>query len=772
MKKIFFYLITLFLSFKCLAQFDVIGSSNYGRIIDITYHPTIQNKLYAATGGNHIVTSNNNGQTWELFYSYPIKDVFIQNLKIFDSNSLIFTVDSGYGTWNDLYVLNTNTALIVDTYTVPLTATADESEITSYEISKLNSDIAIVQQIYSIQGSRFGKVYYTTNHGLNWDEIYYTENYDAIFPNSVAIHPTDPTKLFISRIGGNNPTDWGGLFISDDSGVTWQEKLSGIDFGPIAFKPDNPNEILLGTTLGSLEQNLYKSNDGGENWTVIDENWADIMPNGVFTIKYSPVDFNKILVLGLNERVNTQDNFATHQAFQVPNEIENENNYYFGSNATINPFQDNQVFITNNDYPLFTSNFGETVSKVNNPFFYSQIGQLNLFKSNGSKHLYYSVQNGYGHKNLNTQVEASYGLLPLQVSPFTNNKFYSDDYIEGRVYGYYTSNSFSGSGLGVFNNHGAISYVGIPSPNNFLHAITSNPNDENLLLCSLSDDFANSSLIQFNISDPNNVQQTTITLPEQGLLRDFHFDIVNPNQMWIAIGKNIYKTNDNGTTWVLHNDGLDELNFNDRIYQITQNPLLTNQLTIATSKGIFTSVNNGDNWSHLTIVDEVQNIKHSDINTNHIVAISYNNEFSTFSLRYSVDSGTTWEQVSSQDLFYINSDNNSAAIEFINNSAVVYIGTYDLGVISYTIDLSALSNPIFELEDNYRLFPNPTQNILNIQAKETVKEIYVYDLSGKKVKVNQLSTNTIDVSNLAQGMYIIKMIMGHNKTFTGKIIKK
>jgi len=68
--------------------------------------------------------------------------------------------------------------------------------------------------------------------------------------------------------------------------------------------------------------------------------------------------------------------------------------------------------------------------------------------------------------------------------------------------------------------------------------------------------------------------------------------------------------------------------------------------------------------------------------------------------------------------------------------------------------------------------PNPAQNILNIQTKETIKEVSVYDLLGKKVNTTQVSNNILDVSNLAQGMYILKMTVENDKSFSSKFIKE
>jgi len=70
------------------------------------------------------------------------------------------------------------------------------------------------------------------------------------------------------------------------------------------------------------------------------------------------------------------------------------------------------------------------------------------------------------------------------------------------------------------------------------------------------------------------------------------------------------------------------------------------------------------------------------------------------------------------------------------------------------------------------LNPNPAQNILNIKTKETITEASVYDLLGKKVYANQISTNSFDVSSLSKGMYIIKVITKDDKTFSSKFIKE
>ena len=73
---------------------------------------------------------------------------------------------------------------------------------------------------------------------------------------------------------------------------------------------------------------------------------------------------------------------------------------------------------------------------------------------------------------------------------------------------------------------------------------------------------------------------------------------------------------------------------------------------------------------------------------------------------------------------------------------------------------------------NFQITPNPVQNILNIQSQEIIKEISIYDLLGKKMITTQVSTSAIDVSGLAQGVYIVKVINENDVIYSSKFIKQ
>ncbi len=73
---------------------------------------------------------------------------------------------------------------------------------------------------------------------------------------------------------------------------------------------------------------------------------------------------------------------------------------------------------------------------------------------------------------------------------------------------------------------------------------------------------------------------------------------------------------------------------------------------------------------------------------------------------------------------------------------------------------------IIDNENTIRIFPNPTTGVVNIRGIENFEQLHIYDLQGKLVKTYNSFTNKINLSNLTQGNYIIKIIS--NKTVVTK----
>jgi len=86
---------------------------------------------------------------------------------------------------------------------------------------------------------------------------------------------------------------------------------------------------------------------------------------------------------------------------------------------------------------------------------------------------------------------------------------------------------------------------------------------------------------------------------------------------------------------------------------------------------------------------------------------------------------------------------------------------------------------VFSVEDNilenFIVYPNPATNLIWVQNTTTLTEatIVLYDILGNVILQDEInaSTNSIDVSNLAEGFYLLK-ISSENKQVTKKVVIK
>jgi len=71
-----------------------------------------------------------------------------------------------------------------------------------------------------------------------------------------------------------------------------------------------------------------------------------------------------------------------------------------------------------------------------------------------------------------------------------------------------------------------------------------------------------------------------------------------------------------------------------------------------------------------------------------------------------------------------------------------------------------------------KIYPNPAQNNLYISGKPTLSKVVIYNVLGTQVKEYRNVLQSINVSDLKTGVYIIKLTDTYGKTVTSKFIKK
>ena len=85
---------------------------------------------------------------------------------------------------------------------------------------------------------------------------------------------------------------------------------------------------------------------------------------------------------------------------------------------------------------------------------------------------------------------------------------------------------------------------------------------------------------------------------------------------------------------------------------------------------------------------------------------------------------------------------------------------------------SALGTADFGYANNtISLYPNPTQEVLNISSSNSITKIEVYDLLGKKVASNDNASN-VNVADLGKGAYIVKVVQENGSVIAKQFIKE
>lgn len=90
--------------------------------------------------------------------------------------------------------------------------------------------------------------------------------------------------------------------------------------------------------------------------------------------------------------------------------------------------------------------------------------------------------------------------------------------------------------------------------------------------------------------------------------------------------------------------------------------------------------------------------------------------------------------------------------------------------------ITAASSSVLHIDANdilnFKTYPNPTENYINLSVNHSNYSICIYDLLGGKI-LETFKTKRIDLSNLKTGTYFMRIInLNNNITRTIKVIKK
>ncbi|MEL6988642.1 MAG: glycosyl hydrolase, partial [Bacteroidota bacterium] len=123
----------------------------------------------------------------------------------------------------------------------------------------------------------------TTDGGRNWENI--SDGFFGGSIGSIAVSESDPNVIYVGSgehaVRGVMSSHGDGVYKSTDAGKTWKHLglKRSMHISRIRVHPENPNIVYVavqGSAFGpSQERGIYKSTNGGENWSkilYIDEN--------------------------------------------------------------------------------------------------------------------------------------------------------------------------------------------------------------------------------------------------------------------------------------------------------------------------------------------------------------------------------------------------------------------------------------------------------------------------------------------------------------------
>jgi len=86
-------------------------------------------------------------------------------------------------------------------------------------------------------------------------------------------------------------------------------------------------------------------------------------------------------------------------------------------------------------------------------------------------------------------------------------------------------------------------------------------------------------------------------------------------------------------------------------------------------------------------------------------------------------------------------------------------------------DTSTLATSEVSKKDMFRVYPNPTVDVVNFEVAGKINSVEVYDAAGKLVKTANDGAKSINVSALSKGNYVVK-VKTEDASYTKKVIKK
>lgn len=618
------------------------GPTNIGgRITDIEIPDGDLQTIYlgAATGG--VLKTTDGGETWtNLFQNIPV--VSIGDIAIDPSNSDIIYAGTGeansssFSFWgNGMYKSND----------AGMTWQHIGLENSAY-IGRVLVDHANPQRVYAAAcGYLFSYndergVYRSEDAGSTWERVLYLTDSTAAI--DLVQHPVNPDILYAAmweRTRGleyrNSFGATSGIWKTMDGGDTWMELTNGLmpgqDVGRIglALCKAQPETLYAFYDLPNFEVGVFKTDDGGQNWTRTNDGnlWGMSSNFGWYfgQIRVDPIDPYTVFVMGVPL-------FTTHTGggswFEVSSDIHVDHHAMVIDETT-------SVILEGNDGGLYISDtYGNSWSKINNlpitQFYAIDVDYLQPDRIYGGTQDNNTIRTLTGAVDDWTPILGGDGMYTLV--DYTNSNVIYAEYQWGNLYrsDYGGSNmNYIGASweserknwsapLAMHPEDPTILYFGTyriwksfdkgnswtpfsedltQGIDQYFHTITTiaiSPLDPSIVIAGTGD-----GKVHVSTNDGLTWSDVSAGLPDRWITRvaPDPFDVQTvyatlSGFRWDEPLPHVYKSTDLGQTWTAISGNLPEFPVND----IVLDPDIPDKIIVATDAGLYGTTDAGSNW--------------------------------------------------------------------------------------------------------------------------------------------------------------------------------
>ncbi len=256
------------------------GFTNLSAMTNIAINPNNGQELYAA-GNWRLAYSADGGQTWEE-RDRGADISCITDIRFLDGTTYVTVMDEGLlssadngATWKQLFPLK----YIAGTSGHHWRVIPWKADGVTHIVATVSAwDAPLNKLAISNDG---GKTFKTSLDGLPKDRPKKNTMWGDGFARALSADPKNPLVLYLGIDGDPDPEHnltGGGVFKSIDGGMTWKQLAhqpgSRRMFYGLMVDPTEPQRIFWGAC--GPNGGLYRSEDGGESWTLImkDEPWV------------------------------------------------------------------------------------------------------------------------------------------------------------------------------------------------------------------------------------------------------------------------------------------------------------------------------------------------------------------------------------------------------------------------------------------------------------------------------------------------------------------